>query len=100
MIAINGSFETNNLDIIATGTLFLEPKIIREGKNVGHIEDIVVKSNYRGKKISHKILDKLKEYAINNNCYKIILDCSNSIYQVYESNGFEIKGLQMAKYLK
>ena len=42
--------------IIASGTIIIEPKIIRGGQNVGHIEDIVVKNNFRGKGISKAIL--------------------------------------------
>jgi glucosamine-phosphate N-acetyltransferase len=97
-IAWVGNFETYNFEIIGSGTIFLEPKIIRGGKNVGHIEDIVILKNYRGNKIAQNILNKLKEYALNNNCYKVILDCAESVSNVYKSNGFEKKGLQMVKY--
>ena len=67
---------------------------------MGHIEDIVVNSKYRGNKIAQNILNKLKYFGFTNNCYKIILDCDNSLHKVYEMNGFEIKGLQMAKYFE
>ena len=86
------------VELVGTGTIIIEPKIIRGGMCVGHIEDIVVKSNYRGKKISTGILNKLNEFASKSNCYKVILDCVESIEHVYKSNGFEIKGLQMGKY--
>lgn len=89
---------TNEI-IIGSGTIIIEQKIIRGGKNVGHIEDIVVHQDYRGKGICHNILNKLKDYAIDNNCYKIILDCDDNIKEVYEKNGFVCKGLQMAIYL-
>lgn len=98
VIAYIGSFDSNDFEIIGSGTIIIEPKIIRNCKNVGHIEDIVVKTNYRGKKISHDILSNLKKYAYENNCYKIILDCENSITNVYKKNGFEMKGIQMAIY--
>ena len=51
---------SNNLKIIASGTIIIEPKIIRGGKNVGHIEDIVVSEEYRGNGISKNILEMLK----------------------------------------
>lgn len=89
---------SNNIELIGSGTIVLEPKIIRSGMSVGHIEDIVVKSEWRGKKISQSILDKLTKFASESNCYKVILDCVESICPVYKSNGFEIKGIQMAKY--
>jgi len=93
-----GSFETNDFEIIGSGTVYLEPKLIRNGQSVGHIEDIVVKSQYRGNKISQNILNKLKKYAEEKNCYKVILDCEESVCKVYKSNGFDIKGFQMAQY--
>lgn len=90
--------ENNCIEIVGSGTIIVEPKIIRGGKYVGHIEDIVVKSSFRGKKISQSILNKLKEFAYNKNCYKVILDCDEKVCPVYQSNGFEIKGVQMGMY--
>ncbi len=88
----------NSIELVGTGTIIIEPKIIRSGMSVGHIEDIVVKSEWRGKKISQNILNKLTAFASQSNCYKVILDCVESVCPVYKSNGFEIKGIQMAKY--
>ena len=95
-----GSFtlDDNPFKIIASGTVIIEPKIIRNGMSCGHIEDIIVKKEFRGMKISQKILDHLKNYAFTNNCYKVILDCDDSVVKVYEKNGFVIKGHQMALY--
>lgn len=86
------------IEIVGSGTIIFEPKIIRCGKYVAHIEDIVVSSTWRGKKISHSILNELKNLASKFNCYKVILDCDKSVSRVYKSNGFEIKGLQMGFY--
>ena len=88
----------NNFEIIASGTIIIEPKIIRNGKSVGHIEDIVVSSHMRRKGISQKILDMLKHLAKTYNCYKVILNCSEEVKNVYNKNGFEMKGIQMVKY--
>ena len=89
---------SNNIEIIASGTIIFEPKIIRGGKNVGHIEDIVVAKHMRGKGISQKILDNLKVIARENNCYKVILDCDDTVKKIYINNGLNIKGIQMAEY--
>ena len=86
--------------IVGSGTLIIEPKIIHGGKNVGHIEDIVVKNSYRGFNVSQDILDLLKIEAREKNCYKVILDCAEEIQRVYTKSGFEKKGVQMALYLK
>ena len=88
----------NNIEIVASGTIIIEPKIIREGRNVGHIEDIVVSKEMRGKGISQKILNILKLIAREKNCYKVILDCDENVKNVYIKNGFNIKGFQMAEY--
>ena len=88
----------NNIEIVASGTIIIEPKIIREGRNVGHIEDIVVSKEMRGKGISQQILDILKLIAREKNCYKVILDCDENVKNVYIKNGFNIKGFQMSEY--
>jgi len=84
--------------IVASGTCFLEPKIIHNFMNVGHIEDIVVDSNFRGKGIVHNILNFLKNYAVCNNCYKVILDCHQDLIKVYSKSNYIQKGVQMAIY--
>ena len=89
---------SDKFDIIASGTIMIEPKLIREGKNVGHIEDIVVKNMYRGNHISSDILALFKNIARENDCYKIIMDCDEKIKKVYLKSGFEEKGIQMAIY--
>lgn len=89
---------SNNFEIVASGTIIIEPKIIRNGRNVGHIEDIVVDNHMRGNGVSQAILNILKNIAREKNCYKIILDCDNDVKNVYIKNGFQIKGLQMAQY--
>jgi glucosamine-phosphate N-acetyltransferase len=91
---------SEKFDIIASGTIIIEPKLIRGGKNVGHIEDIVVKSTHRGKHISTDILDMLKTIAREKDCYKVILDCNEEVKKIYNSSGFEEKGIQMGIYFK
>jgi glucosamine-phosphate N-acetyltransferase len=90
--------DKSDIIIIGTGTIIIEPKLIHNGMSIAHIEDIVVDNNYRKNGITQIILDKLTEYAINNNCYKIILDCNENIKKVYEKNGFIKKDIQMVKY--
>ena len=95
IISYINSPDLEEFNIIASGTIIIEPKIIRGGQNVGHIEDIVVKNNFRGKGISKAILDMLKSIAREKNCYKIILDCSESLKTFYNKCEFEEKGVQM-----
>ncbi len=100
IIAYIGSLSNNTFSLIGSGTIIIEPKIIRHGLSVGHIEDIVVKSEHRGRGIVRSILDTLKEFAIHDNCYKIVLNCSESIpnSNVYTSYGFEKKCVEMSLY--
>ena len=93
-----GSIQDRNFKIVGSGTIFIEHKIIHAGKSVGHIEDIVVHEDYRGMGISQKILDLLKNEALENNCYKVILDCKESLCHFYEKNGFSKRGTQMGIY--
>lgn len=95
---VSNSTNPNQIEFVGSGTVIIEPKIIRGGKSVAHIEDIVVSSKWRGKKISQSILNQLKDFASISNCYKVILDCAEGVSGVYKSNGFEIKGLQMGQY--
>ena len=90
--------EDVSFNIVVSGTIIIEPKIIRGGKNVGHIEDIVVSSSVRGLGLSQIILNKLKDIAKENNCYKVILDCSEDVKYVYIKNGFQVKEYQLAYY--
>jgi len=89
---------SEKFDIIASGTIIIEPKLIRGGKSVGHIEDIVVKSTHRGKHISSDILNMLKTVAREKDCYKVILDCNEQVKRNYNRTGFEEKGIQMGIY--
>ena len=85
----------SDFEIISTGTLFLEIKLSHGGKSVGHIEDIIVHSDFRGKGISSIIINNLINESINKNCYKIILQCKTEICTVYERIGFIRNGIEM-----
>jgi len=89
----------NIITFVGSGTIFIEPKLIRGTRSVGHIEDIVVHPLYRGKGMANKIVESLMDYARINNCYKTILDCDPVIKKVYEKAGMKEKGIQMAHYL-
>ena len=89
--------EENN-KIISCGTLLIEPKFIHNCSNVGHIEDIVVDKNTRGKGLGKKIINYLTEESKKYNCYKVILDCSVNHITFYNKCNYKSKGHCMAKY--
>lgn len=86
--------EDNN-KIIASITVLIERKFIHGGRGVTHIEDVVVDKDYRGKGIGKLLLNKAKNEAEKNYCYKLILNCKDKLVPFYEKNGFELKGCQM-----
>jgi glucosamine-phosphate N-acetyltransferase len=88
----------NNETIICSGTIIIEPKIIRKGKSAAHIEDVVVLKKYRNKGIAKELLEELQKIAKNNDCYKIILNCQEHVQEFYEKSGFTQKGFQMVRY--
>lgn len=88
----------NQFLIVGSGTIIFEPKIIRNGKYVGHIEDIVVSETCRSMGIAKKIIDDMVSLAKEKGCYKVILDCNTRLSEFYEKFGFEKRGVQMSKY--
>lgn len=86
--------EFNNF-IIATGKVYIEEKFYN---NVAHIEDIIVHKNFRKIGLGKKIVKKLIDYAHEQKCYKVILNCKEEIVKFYKSNNFKIVGTEMGIY--
>jgi len=84
--------------IICTMTLLMEPKLIHNGSNVLHIEDVIVHPDHQKKGLGKMMMDTAKQIAIENNCYKIILDCTEENKKFYEYCGFSSKQIQMSYY--
>ena len=77
-------------------TCLIEQKLAHSYKKVMHIEDVITHENYRGRNIATDLLNYTKEIAINNNCYKIILDCNENNVAFYNKVGFTETGVQMS----
>ncbi|CED82326.1 Glucosamine-phosphate N-acetyltransferase [Phaffia rhodozyma] len=86
--------ETDQL--VATGTLLIERKFLRNAGLVGHIEDIAVSKDLQGKKLGLRIIQALTGLAESQGCYKTILDCNKDNIPFYEKCGFEHKEYEMA----
>ena len=91
-------FDIKTNKIIGTITIILEKKLINNGKLVCHIEDLIISTLYKNKGYGTKILDIIKEFAREKNCYKIILNCSNDLKNFYEKNSFQNTNIQMSIY--
>ena len=79
--------------VVGCLTILLENKLARKSL---HIEDVVTHSDFRGKGIASELIEHAKNYAIDNNCYKIILDCSSENVAFYNKVGFKETGVQMS----
>ena len=66
---------------------------------MGHIEDVVVDTTYRGYGLGKKIIGVLVDHAKKMGCYKVILDCSNKNVGFYEKCGFVQHEVEMRLYL-
>lgn len=84
--------------MIASATLMVEVKFIRDCGRCGHIEDVVVDSSYRGLRLGARVVEALAGAAREAGCYKIILDCSEDNVAFYEKCGLTRKAVQMAQY--
>ena len=86
-----------NDKIVAYGSIVIENKV--RGEVAGHIEDIVVDSEVRGKMIGVSLIKELIKVAKNKGCYRITLFCKETLVNFYARNGFEINNVVMKKYL-
>jgi ribosomal protein S18 acetylase RimI-like enzyme len=69
--------DRSNDQLVAAGTLIVERKHIHGAGMAGHIEDIVVAPETRGKGLGKQLVDGLREMGTGLGCYKTILDCQN-----------------------
>ncbi|KMZ62706.1 Glucosamine 6-phosphate N-acetyltransferase [Zostera marina] len=84
--------------IVATGSVFVEKKFIHGCSKVGHIEDVVVDRESRGKKLGQMVLNYLVEHAKKMDCYKVILDSLVDTAGFYKKNGFVEKDVHLVMY--
>ena len=82
---------------IAYGSIIIENKI--RGEVAGHIEDIVVDTEVRGKMIGVKLINELIEIGKKNNCYRITLFCKENLINFYSRSGFKVNSVSMKRYL-
>ena len=86
-----------NNKIVAYGSVVIENKI--RGEVAGHIEDIVVDKEVRGKMIGVLLIKELIEVARKKGCYRITLFCKEELINFYSRNGFKVNNVVMKKYL-
>lgn len=84
--------------LVATGTVFLEPKFLRSLATAAHIEDIAVDKSMQGKGLGKILIQALTALSEGAGAYKTLLDCSDDNVPFYVKCGYETKGVYMAKY--
>lgn len=84
--------------VIGTATLLIEMKFIHGCGKVGHVEDVIVSSEHRGKQYGLKLVQHLIDLAGKEGCYKVMLDCAEKNVKFYEKSGMSKKEVQMVKY--
>lgn len=81
--------------VVATGMIFLEEKLIHQGGFVGHIEDIAVREDQQGKHLGKILINELTKIGEKAGAYKIILDCDPKNVGFYNKCGFSEAGVEM-----
>lgn len=74
--------------IIASATLAVEFKFIRQCAKRGRLEDVVVSEEYRGQQLGKLIVSTITLLAKTIGCYKIGLDCTDKMKPFYTSFGY------------
>ena len=90
--------EINDI-IVAATTLLIEQKFIHKLSKYGHIEDVIVNNEYRGKGYGKKIIKHVVDYCKKNSFYKITLTCEEKSINFYEKNNFQVYQYHMSQLL-
>lgn len=90
----------NNNDIIGSATLLIEKKLTYGGCNLGHIENIFINKDCRGKGYGKKLVNQLLEYAKENMCYRVDLNCNEELQEFYKKHNFTKEQICMNIYFK
>jgi glucosamine-phosphate N-acetyltransferase len=84
--------------LVGTFKLIIEPKFHNNFANMGHIEDVVVSSQYRGYGYGKEMIDFGVKEAFASKCYKVVLNCNKNNIPFYKKCGFKEKGYEMCIY--
>lgn len=86
-------------NIVGFGSLTIKNSLWQAGL-LGHIDELVVDKEYRGKGIGSKLLEYITNIAKEKSCVRIELDSAldrNQAHKFYEQNGFENRAFLFSK---
>ena len=87
-------------NLIGTGTLLIEQKLTYGGCKMGHIENILIQEDVRGKGYGERIVKNLLEVARTEGCYRVDLNCHPELENFYRKNGFDRGSVSMNVYFR
>ena len=85
--------------IIGSAKLIIEQKFIHKLSKYGHIEDVIIKKEYRRNKYGTKIINYIVDECKRNNFFKITLTCNEKLISFYEKNNFAVYQIHMSQLL-
>lgn len=91
--------EVNN-NIIGTGTILIEEKLTYGGSKLGHIENILINKDYRGKGYGEILVKELLKICKKEMCYRVDLNCVKELEEFYNKNNFNKNCISMNIYFK
>lgn len=78
--------------VVATGKLLIEHKFYSK---LGHIEDIVVDRECRGRGLGVRLVKELLAIAKDKGCYKVVLEAGDKLERFYQKVGMIKEGIEM-----
>ncbi len=78
--------------VVGTASFFLEPKFLHGGSWAGHVEDVAVHPAFQAHGIGTLLVERIIAICRQRGCYKIILDCDQTVAPFYARLGFYHNG--------
>lgn len=82
--------------IIGTCSLIILDNLGHHGARLAVAENMIIRSEYRGKGIGHLLMHHVMEQAAKENCYKLMLSSNKKrtqAHRFYEQLGFQQHGI-------
>lgn len=84
--------------VVGTAKILLEYKLHNHGARMGHVEDVVVHPEHRGKGIAQQLVNLCLRACQEADCYKVVLSCKEDLLPLYGKLGFKETGRTMTVY--